>query len=124
MVDEPVTLLHRLRRQRALLLGLGLGALSAVLIQLRAPTAGLMMSNQLNAAGGKLTFLPHRQHRGGALQQDQLGGSRADARRVALAAHVHGRAAMRGPELGFRASDLPDLVAATLDELVTDGYHP
>lgn len=30
--------------------------LSAVLIQLRAPTAGLMMSNQLNAAGGKLTF--------------------------------------------------------------------
>ncbi len=33
MVDEPVTLLHRLRRQRALLLGLGLGALSAVLIQ-------------------------------------------------------------------------------------------
>ena len=43
---------------------------------------------------------------------------------VALAAHVHGRAAMRGPELGFRASDLPDLVAATLDELVTDGYHP
>ena len=43
---------------------------------------------------------------------------------VALAAHVHGRAAMRGPELGFRASDLPDLVAATLDELVTDGHQP
>jgi len=33
MVDEPLTLLQRLRRQRALLLGLGLGALSAVLIQ-------------------------------------------------------------------------------------------
>lgn len=30
--------------------------LSAVLIQLRAPTAGLMLNNQLNAAGGKLTF--------------------------------------------------------------------
>lgn len=33
MADEPVTLLRRLRRQRALLLGLGLGALGAVLIQ-------------------------------------------------------------------------------------------
>ena len=33
MVDEPLTLLQRLRRQRALLLGLGLGALGAVLIQ-------------------------------------------------------------------------------------------
>ncbi len=33
MVDEPVTLLDRLRRQRALLLGLGLGALGAVLLQ-------------------------------------------------------------------------------------------
>jgi hypothetical protein len=33
MVDEPVTLLGRLRRQRALLLGLGLGLLGAVLIQ-------------------------------------------------------------------------------------------
>jgi putative ABC transport system permease protein len=30
--------------------------LSAVLIQLRAPTAGLMLNNQINAAGGKLTF--------------------------------------------------------------------
>lgn len=30
--------------------------LSAVLIQLRAPTAGLMLNNQLNASGGKLTF--------------------------------------------------------------------
>lgn len=30
--------------------------LSAVLIQLRAPTAGLMLNNRLNAAGGKLTF--------------------------------------------------------------------
>jgi putative ABC transport system permease protein len=30
--------------------------LSAVLIQLRAPTAGLMLSNQINASGGKLTF--------------------------------------------------------------------
>jgi putative ABC transport system permease protein len=30
--------------------------LSAVLIQLRAPTAGLMLNNQLNAAGGRLTF--------------------------------------------------------------------
>ena len=40
---------------------------------------------------------------------------------VALAAHVHGRAAGRGPRLGFRASDLPDLVAATLDDLVSDG---
>jgi putative ABC transport system permease protein len=30
--------------------------LSAVLLQLRAPTAGLMLNNQLNAAGGKLTF--------------------------------------------------------------------
>lgn len=30
--------------------------LSAVLIQLRAPAAGLMLNNQLNAAGGKLTF--------------------------------------------------------------------
>ncbi|MBL9218413.1 MAG: ABC transporter permease [Opitutaceae bacterium] len=30
--------------------------LSAVLLQLRAPTAGLMMSNQLNASGGRLTF--------------------------------------------------------------------
>ena len=29
---------------------------SAVLIQLRAPTAGLMLNNQLNGAGGKLTF--------------------------------------------------------------------
>ena len=33
MVDESVTLLDRLRRQRALLLGLGLGALGAVLLQ-------------------------------------------------------------------------------------------
>lgn len=33
MVDEPLTLLQRLRRQRALLLGLALGALGAVLIQ-------------------------------------------------------------------------------------------
>jgi putative ABC transport system permease protein len=30
--------------------------LSAVLIQLRAPAAGLMLNNQLNASGGKLTF--------------------------------------------------------------------
>ncbi len=30
--------------------------LSAVLVQLRAPTAGLMLNNQINAAGGKLTF--------------------------------------------------------------------
>lgn len=30
--------------------------ISAVLLQLRAPTAGLMMSSQLNASGGKLTF--------------------------------------------------------------------
>jgi putative ABC transport system permease protein len=30
--------------------------LSAVLIQLRAPAAGLMLNNQLNAAGGRLTF--------------------------------------------------------------------
>ena len=30
--------------------------LSAVLIQLRAPTAGLMLNNQLNAPGGRLTF--------------------------------------------------------------------
>jgi putative ABC transport system permease protein len=30
--------------------------LSAVLIQLRAPTAGLMLNNQLNASGGRLTF--------------------------------------------------------------------
>jgi putative ABC transport system permease protein len=30
--------------------------LSAVLLQLRAPTAGLMLNNQLNATGGKLTF--------------------------------------------------------------------
>lgn len=30
--------------------------LSAVLLQLRAPTAGLMLNNQLNASGGKLTF--------------------------------------------------------------------
>jgi putative ABC transport system permease protein len=30
--------------------------LSAVLIQLRAPTAGLMLNNQINASGGKLTF--------------------------------------------------------------------
>ena len=30
--------------------------ISAVLIQLKAPTAGLMMSNMLNASGGKLTF--------------------------------------------------------------------
>lgn len=30
--------------------------ISAVLIQLKAPTAGLMMSNLLNASGGKLTF--------------------------------------------------------------------
>lgn len=30
--------------------------LSGVLIQLRAATAGLMMSNQINASGGKLTF--------------------------------------------------------------------
>jgi putative ABC transport system permease protein len=30
--------------------------LSAVLLQLRAPTAGLMLNNQLNAPGGKLTF--------------------------------------------------------------------
>jgi putative ABC transport system permease protein len=30
--------------------------LSAVLLQLRAPTAGLMLSNQLNASGGRLTF--------------------------------------------------------------------
>jgi len=30
--------------------------LSAVLIQLRAPTAGLMLNNQLNASAGKLTF--------------------------------------------------------------------
>lgn len=29
---------------------------SAVLIQLRAPTAGLMLNNQLNASGGRLTF--------------------------------------------------------------------
>lgn len=33
MVDEPLTLLHRLRRQRALLLGLGLGTACAVLVQ-------------------------------------------------------------------------------------------
>lgn len=30
--------------------------LSAVLIQLRAPAAGLMLNNQLNASGGRLTF--------------------------------------------------------------------
>jgi putative ABC transport system permease protein len=30
--------------------------ISAVLLQLRAPTAGLMLNNQLNGAGGKLTF--------------------------------------------------------------------
>jgi len=30
--------------------------LSAVLIQFRAPTAGLMLNNQLNASGGRLTF--------------------------------------------------------------------
>ena len=30
--------------------------LSAVLLQLRAPTAGLMLNNQLNASGGRLTF--------------------------------------------------------------------
>jgi putative ABC transport system permease protein len=30
--------------------------LSAVLLQLRAPTAGLMLNNQINAPGGKLTF--------------------------------------------------------------------
>jgi len=30
--------------------------ISAVLIQLRSPTGGLMLSNQLNASGGKLTF--------------------------------------------------------------------
>jgi putative ABC transport system permease protein len=30
--------------------------LSAVLIQLRAPTAGLMLNNQINASGGRLTF--------------------------------------------------------------------
>ena len=30
--------------------------LSAVLLQLRAPTAGLMLNNQLNASNGKLTF--------------------------------------------------------------------
>ena len=30
--------------------------LSAVLLQLRAPTAGLMLNNMLNAPGGKLTF--------------------------------------------------------------------
>jgi putative ABC transport system permease protein len=30
--------------------------LSAVLLQLRAPTAGLMLNNQLNATGGRLTF--------------------------------------------------------------------
>ncbi|MCB1028721.1 MAG: NAD(P)H-hydrate dehydratase, partial [Microthrixaceae bacterium] len=38
---------------------------------------------------------------------------------VAAAAHVHGRAAERGHRLGFRAGDLPDLVAVTLDRLVT-----
>lgn len=36
---------------------------------------------------------------------------------VAVAAHTHGRAALQGSRVGFRASDLPDLVAATLDEL-------
>src|SRR6185436_5685098 len=30
--------------------------LSAVLLHLRAPTAGLMLNNQLNASGGRLTF--------------------------------------------------------------------
>lgn len=39
---------------------------------------------------------------------------------VAVAAHLHGRAATAGPRIGFRASDLPDLVAAVLDDLVLD----
>lgn len=37
---------------------------------------------------------------------------------VAVAAHVHGTAAMGGPATGFRAGDLPKLVGAALDDLV------
>jgi ADP-dependent NAD(P)H-hydrate dehydratase / NAD(P)H-hydrate epimerase len=37
---------------------------------------------------------------------------------AALAAHVHGRAAWRGPSEGLVAGDLPELVAAVLSELV------
>jgi hydroxyethylthiazole kinase-like uncharacterized protein yjeF len=36
---------------------------------------------------------------------------------AALAAHVHGRAAARGPEEGLVAGDLPDLVSAVLSDL-------
>lgn len=64
---------------------------------------------------------------GAALARGGAGPSADDAATAdplistALAAHVHGRAALRGPALGFRAGDLPDLVAATLDDLVSDG---
>ncbi|MEZ5382287.1 MAG: NAD(P)H-hydrate dehydratase [Microthrixaceae bacterium] len=37
---------------------------------------------------------------------------------AALAAHLHGRAARRGLRAGFRAGDLPELVARVLDELL------
>ena len=40
---------------------------------------------------------------------------------AALAAHVHGRAAVRGLRVGFRAGDLPKLVARVLDELLAAG---
>lgn len=40
---------------------------------------------------------------------------------AALAAHVHGRAASRGPGIGLVASDLPDLVSEVLSEITTTG---
>ena len=37
-------------------------------------------------------------------------------RAAALAAHVHGRAALLGPRVGFLAGDLPELVSRFLSE--------
>lgn len=57
---------------------------------------------------------------GAALARDGDGPPMSTAlMSAALAAHVHGSAALRGPAIGFRASDLPDLVAATLGEFLS-----
>ncbi len=47
--------------------------LSAVLLQLKAPTAGLMLNTLLNGPGGQADLrLPDRRDRGRTLQQDRL----------------------------------------------------
>ncbi len=43
---------------------------------------------------------------------------------AALAAHVHGRAAARGPEEGLVAGDLPELVSSVLSALRSDERRP